>query len=136
MTKGYLVHYANFMASRTFLSYDRAGIGAVEQSLKAAEVRAKDVFKSYPLGNFGISAKFGVNRPGNVSPLFAGATSTFSERLTPLSLVGGENRATFLSESFLGKEPPRLECHLSVCQAMGIENCNEPVDITVYDNGC
>ena len=136
MTRGYLVHYANFMASRTFLSHDTAGTGAVEQSLNAAQTRARQVFRSYPLGAFEIEAEFRVNKPLATSSLMSGTTATFRERMTPFSLVGGTNEATLHSESFLTKEPVRLQCLLSVCRAMGITNCNSVVDVTVFDNGC
>lgn len=136
MTRGYLVHYANFMASRTFLTHDVGGIGSVEQSLNAAERRAKEAFSAYPLAAFQLSPEFKVNKPLSFSSLMSGTTATFRERITPFSMVGGDSEAVFHSESFLTKEPVRLQCLLSTCRAMGISNCSAVMDMTVFDNGC
>lgn len=136
MTRGYLVHYANFMASRTFLTYDSNSINDVETSIGAARVNAVRTFNSYPLANFGIEPQIKVNTPSQYSSLMSGTTATFVERMTPFSLVGGTNEATFHSESFLTKEPVRLQCMLSTCEAMGIQNCASALDVTVFDNGC
>lgn len=136
MTRGYLVHYANFMASRTFLSYDSNTINDIETSIDRARQRARDTFNSYPLANFGVEPTLKVNTPTQYSSLMAGTTATFMERMTPFSLVGGSNEAVFHSESFLTKEPVRLQCLLSTCEAMGIQDCSSAVDVTVFDNGC
>lgn len=136
MTKGYLVHYANFMASRTYLSHDIAATESLESALNQAEKMAEETFKSYPLGAFDIAVDLKVNSPLEVPALMSGTTATFMERLTPFSLVGGDSEAVFHSESFLTKEPPRLQCLRSVCQAMGLSNCTNVLDITAFDNGC
>lgn len=136
MTRGYMVHYANFMASRTFMAYDAADINNIETSFEAAAGRAKTVFNSYPLGRLGIEPEFKVNKPGAISSLMSGTIATIQERMTPFSLVGGDKEATLYTESFLTKEPVRLQCLTSICEAMGIGNCIELMDITVFDNGC
>lgn len=136
MTRGYLVHYANFMASRAFLTHDVGGRGDVGQSLNAAQTRAGEVFRRYPLASFNISPEFKVNKPLANSSLMSGTTATFKDRMTPFSLVGGSNEAVLHSESFLSKEPVRLQCLLSVCATMGINNCSTAIDITAFDNGC
>ncbi len=136
MTRGYLVHYANFMASRTFLSYDSGSTNTVEASLASAGNRARDTFNKYPLASFDIQATFKVNVPIENSQAMSGSTAIFSERTTPLNLVGGTNEATLLSESFLGKEPVRLQCLRSTCGAMGLGGCGSVMDVTVFDNGC
>ena len=138
MTRGYLVHYANFMASRAFLAHDSARSNDIRSSLNSAQEKAREVFESYPLAAFGLSPEFSVNKPTiNVpSSLMAGTTATFQAKMTPFSLVGGSNEAFLRSESFLMKEPVRLQCLQSVCKAMGINNCRDLMDITVFDNGC
>ncbi|MEX0798899.1 MAG: hypothetical protein WD025_05615 [Bacteriovoracaceae bacterium] len=141
MTRGYLVHYANFMASRVFLSHDIGARNNFQSTLTEAGLKASEAFQRYPLGSFDIQADFNVNKPleNLESSLLAGTTAMFKERMTPFSLVGGTNEATFLSESFLGKEPIRLQCLLSVCAAMGMagpSECNSVIDVTVFDNGC
>ncbi|MCO4753810.1 MAG: hypothetical protein KC478_04985 [Bacteriovoracaceae bacterium] len=136
MTRGYLVHYANFMASRTFLSYDSASTNTIESSLNSAGNRARDTFNRYPLASFDINALFKVNRPLEKNQALSGTTAIFKERMTPFNMVGGTNEANFLSESFLGKEPVRLQCLQSVCQSMGLGTCGSIMDITVFDNGC
>ena len=136
MTRGYLVHYANFMASRTFLSYDSGSTNTVDASISSAANRARDTFNRYPLASFDIEAIFKVNVPLENAQAMSGSTAMFKERTTPLNLVGGTNEANFLSESFLGKEPVRLQCLRSTCGAMGLGGCGSVMDVTVFDNGC
>ncbi len=57
MTRGYLVHYANFMASRTFLTYDSNSTNDVGSSINKARERAVTTFKSYPLASFRTAAR-------------------------------------------------------------------------------
>lgn len=136
MTKGYIVHYANFMASRAFLVHDSADFTSKDSSLQQASAKAKDVFESYPLGQFGLDPEFSVNLPMSNSNLMSGTIAKFDERMTPLRFIGGSNRATFYSESFLLKEPLRLQCMESLCNVMGMRSCQGDMYVTLFDNGC
>lgn len=140
MTDGYLVHYANFMSSRTYLVQE-SGIDGTDQNLRVAEQEATGVFRSYPLERFGIQATFKVNSPDTFSTLFSGTIVEFSKKLSSTPFLGGGDSAIFYSESFLGKEPTRFDCYRMMCAAItgSSQACRGKVDtssITLYDNGC
>ena len=101
---------------------------------------AKEVFRKYNLDRFDLgNGKLVVNKPRPVqdhSQLFTGVHYSYQMKLTAFELVGGKDKATFHSESFLGKEPVRASCWQNICAAMGQASCNDSMDITVYDNGC
>lgn len=141
MTTGFLMHYATFMSGRAFLTFDLNSQN-LSSNLNGAERVAKDVFKNYKLTRFGVkNSNFEVFKPkpvGDNSNLFSGARAKFEKRLTPYRLVGGSAKATFMSEGFLGKEPPRIQCWKMICMAMTGGDCasSGEMDITVFDNGC
>lgn len=144
MTEGYLVHYANFMASRTYLVQERAGDNDADASFNFAGNRAREVFDSYSLGDFDIDAEFQFFKPtpqGQNSAVFTGTTARFQKRISPLAFVGGTTEVTLLTESFLGKEPTRSTCYEMVCRAItgNRQACltsDTSIDVTLYDNGC
>lgn len=139
LTSGYLVHYVTFNASRTYLSYD-GSFGTPENSIGPARGKAIEVFNRYGLDKIGIpSSGFTILPPGpsaQGNALMVGATTRFEKPISNFKVVGGSEKAVFLSESLLGKEPTRAECFQMVCEAMGIPNCGDTYDITVFDNGC
>ena len=143
MTEGYLVHYVNFMASRTFLTYEQ-GSSSSTSNINAAESRARQVFNSYPLSEFGVKVTFEVNKPapaGNKPQIFSGTTALFEKKISPFSVVGGKTKAKLLSESFLGREPDRITCHEMVCYALtkdrqACQQNAQNMDAVLYDNGC
>ena len=138
LTAGYLNHYVNFMASRTYLTAD-TGVDNVDNTLNNAAGQARDVFDKYPLAAFGVDADFEVIRMGTRNGLYVGTTSTFSKPISSMSIVGSTEEATLLSESLIGKEPVRKTCYDLICGAMtGNPSCNSPEDFTMvlYDNGC
>lgn len=143
VTEGYLVHYANFMASRTFLTFEQGSSSSIS-NINAAESQAKRVFSGYPLASFGVKARFEVNKPipaGSVPQIFAGTTAYFEKKISPFSVVGGKSKAKLLSESFLGREPDRITCHEMVCFAItgDRQSCQQNaqnMDAVLYDNGC
>lgn len=139
-TEGYLVHYANFMASRAYLTSDSASNNPSSVYTGAARV-AKETFERFPLGSFGIEAEFNTISFSQGSGLFQGTTAKFEREANFLPGVGGGEKAKLLSESFLGKEPSRATCYQMVCAAItgGRDSCSGNVDesdITLYDNGC
>lgn len=137
-TQGYLAQYANYMASRTFLSFDRSSNAGHAGNIDEAARVAREVFQSYPLRAFDINAEFSVLKPldGAASSLYSGTTVKFSKRLTPFRLVGGGAMLNMYTESFLSKEPVRFSCWVGTCSGIGQGQCNYGDDITLYDNGC
>lgn len=139
-TEGYMVHYANFMASRAYLTTDN-GSNQVDSVYSNAANVAQEVFDAYPLRSFGVDANFRAISFSQGSGLFQGTTAKFEREANFFPGVGGGDKAQLLSESFLGKEPSRATCYEMVCAAMtgGRSSCSGSVDetdITLYDNGC
>lgn len=138
-TQGYMAQYANFMASRTFLSYDNSSNSSFEGGINAAATKARSVFNSYPLQAFEIpKSGFEIKKPTMNAPsaLFSGTTFKFRKRLTPFKLVGGGSMVTYYTESFLSKDPTRFACFKGLCNAIGLPSCDFGIDATLFDNGC
>jgi hypothetical protein len=139
---GYLVHYATFMASRTYLTSEsyNGGIGSYEISYQEARNEATQVFNRYNLAVFNVPENsFRINPAGGDSSsyLAVGAVTTFERTVDIMGLVTGSRKMTLVSESFLGKEPTRSVCATRVCEALtGSSNCVPEMDITLYDDGC
>lgn len=133
---GYLVHYGNFVASRAYLTFDSSS-SSIAGSLADAKVEAERVFHSYNLSGFG-AHNVEVNSPLEVKPLFTGTVVTYKRKLSLVKFLTGNEEATLVSESFLGKEPMRNECLTNICKAMGDGSggCSNTMDVTLYDNGC
>ena len=135
-TNGYLVHYATYMASRAYLVNDKASASPSGGDGKAASV-AKSTFK-----------KIVPTLPGNGSvkvvngskAIFRGFVATFKQKFSFSNIIRGRSDMTFISESFLGREPTQAECAKQVCRALNLsigaasESC--PDHSTAYDNGC
>lgn len=142
-TAGYLVHYANFMASRTYLTSEgySGQYGNTEGMAQVGETDAEDVFRRYRLEIFSLKdMEFHLNRPVNdpASYLTVGTYVLFSQKIDALGKITGQQKLEMVSESFLGKEPPRVECATRICKAMiGTGNCSSSgLDITLFDDGC
>ena len=152
MTSGYLAHYATFMASRNYLVVDH-GANDEKTVFRVAENKAREMFKSYQLEKFfikdGVLTFSPVPQPGpgnREAQLYVGSKFTFEKKLSFLPLVGGDKKATMISESFLGKEPTRGQCLQRICQIMnlkigamiGIQDiCADNFQHkTLYDDGC
>jgi hypothetical protein len=137
---GYLVHYATFMASRTYLTAEAYNgvFNEYENSLSIAEQSARATFNKYELGIFDVPpSSLQFNRPGDGDYLMVGAYATFSKPIDALGKVTGQTTVDLVSESFLGKEPTRAVCAGRVCSAVtGGDSCDETMDITLFDNGC
>lgn len=141
---GYLVHYATFMASRVYLTADNhAGtIGTAQVALGQAEQRAKDIFANYNLGVLRVpNENFKINRVDQVGDpaqnMTVGGLTTFELTMDMLGKIAGSKKLEMVSESFLGKEPTRAECATRVCVGVtGSANCEESMDVTLFDDGC
>lgn len=140
-TKGYLLHYATFTASRVYLTYDD-GTQNVSGIYSGAAREAQAQIDSFQLNNlFGISANCNFENFQTTNALFTGAVCEFQTPTNFFPLIGGGDDAKLVSESFLGKEPVRSTCYQATCEAItGNRNtCRsqfENMDITLYDNGC
>lgn len=142
---GYLVHYATFMASRNYLVMDvsTAAAGPVESR---AQQSARDVITRYPIARFGVdgsNVRFNSFTDTNRSAqkaVMVGVYTTYEMPMSFLPLVGGDTTAQMTSESFLGKEPPRIDCLVNTCKAItdiyGSDISCSTLDVTVVDNGC
>ena len=154
---GYLVHYATFMASRTYLTVD-SGIGDPTASAGQAQSAALSTFQRFKMASLGVpaggvlpagdtAAGMHINSYATVNDsaeaLFVGVYTVFQKPLSFFRSIGGTTNATFVSESYLGKEPVRADCYERTCAAIklgtggGVTSCSgENNDFTVFDNGC
>lgn len=139
---GYLVHYATFMASRTYLVSDR-NLGQIGSAPAPSVEDATEVYNRYRLDVFDVPASgFAINEqdvaqgPGEY--LTVGARTIFEKPIDVLGRVVGAGKLQFVSESFLGKEPTRAQCANRVCFGVTGAECNSTstYDVTLYDNGC
>ena len=142
---GYLVHYATFMASRVYLTSElHSGNfqSGYEFSLSRSEESARQAFRQYNLGIFGIEeSEFFVNRSSSSQSsseyLTVGTYSRFTQKVDTLGKIAGNSELDLVSESFLGKEPTRVGCAIRVCEAMtGNQTCDDNMDVTLFDDGC
>lgn len=137
-TNGYMVHHATYMASRAFLVGDSESQQTIEGRDKNAFDLAKTVFnKNLPeglIGNFNGELK--ANNPLAVP--FGPFIGLYVEYSQPFSIgfVGGKEQVVFRSESFLGREPTRVETIAQVCKAVSSvlgQSCD--IEATLDDNG-
>ena len=139
-TNGYVVHYANFMASRALLVYE-GNNNTPDGGDGAAKTRALEVWGTYNIeGVLGAAAGSLVleqRLPGSIAnTVFVGTTASYQDRFTIFGNVGSTEKLNFQSESFLGREPSIAECVERTCEAfkeLGID-CGS--NTTVMDNGC
>lgn len=137
--RGYLVHYATFMASRVYLTADN-NLTDPEFSYNPGEQKAKQAFSDYKLTALNIPDNaFQVNTAPTSEDrhLLVGGYTSFSLQIDVLGRVAGERQLELISESFLGKEPTRAACYTQICKAItGQPVCGPEMDVTLYDDGC
>lgn len=142
---GYLIHYATFMASRTFLTSELylGNYSNQEAAISRGEEDAKLVFAAYDLGIFDIeNLQFKINRPhlgqNSGEYIAVGGYTIFDAKMDMVGQVAGQKKLEMVSESFLGKEPVRTECASRTCFAItgNMECDNATLDITLFDDGC
>lgn len=140
---GYLVHYATFMASRTYLVSD-TNLGQVDNAPAPSPEDAIAVYNKYRLDIFNIpESGFSINEQDSTQTageyLTVGARTLFEKPIDALGRVVGGGELEFVSESFLGKEPTRAQCAMRTCYGVtggGCQTANQWFDVTLYDNGC
>ena len=136
---GYIAHYATFMVSRYYLTQEKYQNG-VQASLSGVDEDAKQIFKNYYPDIFGVPASsIQINEPKMDGPggyLMVGAYAVYERNIDAVGQVAGQKKIRLVSESFLGKEPPRYSCYERVCQAITGSTCNSSMDITIFDDGC
>ena len=134
---GYLVHYATFMASRTFLVYEQANPDVNTDYIMAMR-ESRKVLKSYGFDDS--KTKFNYRGGGtDVDYFFTGVFHRYQRPMSIFEFFGGGVKTWMYSESFLGKEPTRGECWLRTKKAMenlAIESNELKRFTTVFDNGC
>ena len=137
-TTGYLVHYATFMASRSFMVIDRNS-NTPEGSDAESLSRAKTVFARYNIPVFisTFESELQANMPETVdSSAMIGVWAEYNTSLSATSLFGGSQQLLFRSESFLGKEPTRAECIERICRTFQDIGADCSSHVTFADNGC
>lgn len=145
LTGGYLVHYATYMASRTFMVHDTANASSIESDYRGTSIqKAEEVFKSYQVKLFGVydsNSKLEFNLWDNDQQkdyFFTGAYYHYRQPMSIFNYFGGGINSVMRSESFLGKEPTRGECWARTKEA--IKTLKIPSGslryTTVFDNGC
>ena len=131
---GYLVHYATFMASRSYLVLDHnSNIPSGSDGL--AKTEAEKVFEKYHVTEE--NGEFHVNSPEDVKYVYVGVYYKFTQRFTTSKLLGGLKKINLRSESFLGREPTRATCHERIKHTF--DKISEEVGseyVTYFDNGC
>jgi hypothetical protein len=136
-TNGYMVHYATFMASRTYYTYDDnsnepAGIDS------RAFTKARETFGKIISAN-GIELEQHSPESGN-NKTFVGVIAKFRQKFSSSNVIGGNELIDFVSESFLGRTPMNGECAEMTCEgiknALGTSSCELKDHTTVFDNGC
>ncbi len=137
-TEGYMVHHATYMASRAFLVSDSESQQSIEGRDKSAFTVASAVFKK------NLPEKLIKNFNGELKPNYPGAgilapfIGVWIEYTQPFSIgfVGGKDPVTFRSESFLGREPTRVESIAQVCAAIKtVTEADCKTEATLDDNG-
>lgn len=142
---GYLIHYATYMASRTYLTAD-SDASELTITENVAMRMSKKVFDGIVIQGFShpLSKNLKFNQLIDVGGKhindFVGVYVDFKQTFSPLSFVGGKQILNMRSESFLGKEPPKQECLDRICKATekarqksGM-SCNQYS--TFFDDGC
>lgn len=141
-TSGYVAHYATYMASRVFMTQDSNGANDWGPGNRGmATTMAKETFRDFRLGVFGINEEAQVNDEVNVDAagyLMIGVYLPFRRKMDIVGRVTGQAELELISESFLGREPTRSVCASRVCKAItGQDECSGGrLDITLFDDGC
>lgn len=144
LTGGFLVHYATFMSSRTYMVWDDGNYIAGQVYNVTAVSKAREVFEEYNVKPFGVydsDAELIINTPAVTNGIneYVGARYLYTQPMSVFAYFGGGIDSTMHSESFLGKEPTRGECWARVREAMegvGFSQDKHREFVTLFDNGC
>ena len=138
-TNHFMAQYFTFMASRSYLVMDNSS-NTADGSDSYAEQKARAVMASFPLEALELGdGTLDFNTPGGANhKVLVGPHYNFTSQMTIGGGFGGTQELALTSESFLLREPPRIDCLERVCssfQALGADrNCD--VHVTIVDNGC
>lgn len=138
-TNHFMAQYFTFLASRSYLVADNAS-NDPERSDTYAEDEARGVMNSFPLEALGLEEgvlEFNTPSGGN-QKLLVGPHFRFTSQMTMGGIFGGDQELNLTSESFLLREPPRIDCMQRVCAAfreLGVDSRCE-LHVTIADNGC
>lgn len=145
LTGGFFVHYATFMASRTYLVFDVGDADAPRSYTGLVNTRTREVFDSYnvkPYGVYDQNDSFEIHSlvEGNINEyIYTGVSYTYTQPMSVFGFFGGGTSSTMVSESFLGKEPTRGEClerTRAALEGVGFGAPGQRNFVTVFDNGC
>lgn len=140
-TSGYIAHYATYMASRAYLTGGKDASVNASTIDSQAKTEAEEVFKGFHVEAFNVTTEIKFNplpNSGGDKYEYTGAKIEFQRDLSMIGFGGGGLKLDLVSESFLGREPSRADCHDQLCQVYGVcgENTATEVHITLEDNGC
>ncbi|MBF0299103.1 MAG: hypothetical protein HQK51_10310 [Oligoflexia bacterium] len=145
-TMGYFVHYATYMAGRTYLvadNYSREMSSAQDFARRKAMSTFEEIFNSlFKSGSSKLIKLRGSSSDSLViynitrskerkAKLFTGAFVEFEQKMV-VPAIGGGPTLKLKSEAFLGKEPPRGECYTRLKSLLS----NGNKEVTLYDDGC
>lgn len=138
-TSGYMAHYATYMASRAYLTYENSGGGIDPAGLfsQVTEPIFEDTKVTFFNKNIEIDDTKLLVKRDPTDPILVGVTFDWETSFSTVGLFGGNQTLHFKSESFLGREPDRQECSNQTCQAArgGMSgSCGKA--FTIVDNGC
>jgi len=135
-TNGYLLQYATFMASRSYLVYDSGSVDESGQDANAKRFAQENVFaKIVPQ----VPQTLMGNHPTQtLGSLYTGLYYDFVQEFSFNNVIGGRVPMNFRSESFIGREPTRSECLRRIRDSFkalsGVDDPN--LNVTLEDNGC
>lgn len=137
-TDGYYVHYATFVASRSYLTVDNdtAATDPATGDSMAFEY-AKKVFNKFKIDSFipGFDGVLKANSPDQKYTIFTGLYTDYTTAFS-LGIIGGGTRMNMRSESFLGREPSRFEGYEQTCEAIkNVTGSTCDLHATLDDNG-
>mgnify|MGYP001416071049 CR=1 FL=1 len=140
-TKGYMVHYANFMASRSYMVQDNNSANPLTTDGDAKRIALRLVYKNI-LGSIDQS-NITVLDPSKVeNKVYVGIKTEIVEDFSLSQMIGGKQKVRLISESFLGRTPVISECAIGTCDAMKRitgDDCGGGGTkgfVTLWDNGC
>ena len=136
-TDGYMVHYATFLASRTYMAADNEA-PSVQASDPAAVKQAQAIFNKYLPSALisNLTASIKENNADTIQfPAFVGLWTLYSPVFS-LGAIGGSSTVDLRSESFLGREPTRFEGYQQTCAAIKLVTQSGCATLaTLDDNG-
>ncbi|MBF0359759.1 MAG: hypothetical protein HQK49_02055 [Oligoflexia bacterium] len=153
-TTGFFIHYATYMAGRTYLVADESNRLPANAD-NEAKVKAQQVFSQIFTSLFKSGSSKLVMTKGAAadllqfqqlydraqsrkSKLFTGVFFEFEQKMV-VPAIGGGPILKLRSEAYLGKEPLRGECldRITELFKIGFKNSStNNICITLFDDGC